>query len=213
MHRNHYLRETPSPGSDSVRQQFEQARGGSDSSLGELFDECRNYLLLVARQQLDSRMRVKSAPSDLVQETFIEARRQFAAFNGNDLPQWTAWLRQILLFKVSESVRRYRKTSKRDLDREVPLANDNSRLDVEHLLVAPESRAPGKHIRTDGDAIAAALARLPEHYQQVIRLRQWEALSFDEIAAKTNRTTGATQRMWARAVRRLREEVERDERK
>jgi len=196
----------------SVQLRFAKARAGNSTSLGQLLEGCRSYLLLVARQQTDRRIQVKSAPSDLVQETFIEARRQFADFNGNDNEQLAAWLRQILRFKVADSVRRYRKTAKRAVDREVPLTGVDSRPGAEELLIAPESRPARRHERADREALLHALARLPEHYRQIVKLRQWEGRRFDEIGVLMQRSPAAAQRLWARAIRRLRQEFERDER-
>ena len=45
-----------------------------------------------------------------------------------------------------------------------------------------------------------ALEQLPEHYQQVIRWRSWERLSFEEIARRTGRSAEAARKLWTRAV-------------
>jgi RNA polymerase sigma factor (sigma-70 family) len=54
----------------------------------------------------------------------------------------------------------------------------------------------------------AAISRLPDDYQQVLRLRYREDRSFDDIAAAMNRTANAVRKLWARAVERLQQELE-----
>ena len=63
-------------------QWLEAARAGSKEALGEALEACRNYLLMVANRQLDPQLRVKGGASDLVQETFLEAQRDFGRFQG-----------------------------------------------------------------------------------------------------------------------------------
>jgi hypothetical protein len=43
-----------------IAERLESARAGSRSALGDALDACRNYLLLVANQQLDSDLRGKA---------------------------------------------------------------------------------------------------------------------------------------------------------
>jgi RNA polymerase sigma-70 factor (ECF subfamily) len=50
-----------------------EARQGSREALGRLLEGCRHYLLLMANQDTGPDLRAKVAPSDLVQETFLEA--------------------------------------------------------------------------------------------------------------------------------------------
>ena len=76
---------------------LEQARRGDDAALGQLLELYRNYLRLVARSLISAALRVKLEPSDLVQETFLKAHREFAQFAGRSEPELVAWLRQILV--------------------------------------------------------------------------------------------------------------------
>jgi RNA polymerase sigma-70 factor (ECF subfamily) len=66
---------------------LEQARGGDVAALGQLLELYRNYLRLVARSLISGALRVKLEPSDLVQETFLKAHREFAQFAGQGEPE------------------------------------------------------------------------------------------------------------------------------
>ncbi len=66
---------------------LEQARNGNAGAHGELLELYRNYLRLVARSLISSALRVKLEPSDLVQETFLKAHREFTQFGGHSEPE------------------------------------------------------------------------------------------------------------------------------
>ena len=97
------------------------ARSGSRKALGEALEACRAYLLVVAQRELDPQLRAKAGASDLVQQTFLEAQRDFPQFQGESEAELLAWLRQVLLNNLSTFTRSYRATEKRRVDREVAL--------------------------------------------------------------------------------------------
>ncbi|MBX7165518.1 MAG: sigma-70 family RNA polymerase sigma factor [Pirellulales bacterium] len=188
---------------------IDQARAGSASSLGELFEQCRAYLLAVARQEMDSLLRVKTGASDLVQETFVDAQAAIGRFVGDSPEELLAWMRRILLNNLADRARSYRQTRKRHLTREIPLATGGSRPGLTAALVdhhpTPRSAALIQEAHT---ALGAALATLPAGYQEVIRLRHHRGLSFAEIGAALGRTENAARKLWVRAIEQLQAEFE-----
>src|SRR6516162_3607856 len=108
----------PAPETDKL---LAAARAGSAEALGKALETCRRYLLLVAERRLDPKLRAKGGASDLVQETFLEAQRDFDAFRGTSEAELLAWLSRLLLNNVGNFARRYRGTDKRDVGREVVL--------------------------------------------------------------------------------------------
>jgi RNA polymerase sigma-70 factor (ECF subfamily) len=90
-----------------------EARAGSSVAQGILLDRCRRYLLLIANETLDSDLRPKAGASDIVQETFLDAFRDFADFRGKNEEELLAWLTHILRHRVANNVRFYRTSQRR----------------------------------------------------------------------------------------------------
>ena len=74
-------RERPREAAD-VEKWIGEARQGDREALGRLLDICRHYLLLVANQELAPALWAKTAPSDIVQESLMEAGHTFPRFHG-----------------------------------------------------------------------------------------------------------------------------------
>jgi RNA polymerase sigma factor (sigma-70 family) len=72
---------------------------------------------------------------------------------------------------------------------------------------------PSRQLLADETAaeLAAALTRLSSDHQTVIRLRHQLGLQFNEIGERMGRSKDAVQKLWMRAVCRLREELLRGE--
>jgi RNA polymerase sigma-70 factor (ECF subfamily) len=183
-----------------------EARAGSRESLGKLFDLCHGYLLSVARGELDPHLQAKGGASDVLQETFLEAQRDFAGFRGSTDKELLAWLRRLLLNNLSNFSRDYREAAKRSIEREVPLDNGSAGAAE---AVPSDSLSPSAHALAgeQREALERVLQRLPADYQEVIRLRYQEELSFTEIAALMQRSSNAVRKLWLRAVEQVRKEM------
>jgi RNA polymerase sigma-70 factor (ECF subfamily) len=185
------------------------ARAGSREALGQALETCRNYLLLIAGRQLDPDLHAKGGASDLVQETFLEAQRDFARFQGTSEGELLAWLRQILLNNVANFTRRYRGTGKRAVGREVVVPADDSAAPPGAVLPDPWLTPSSEAVeREQARALQHALARLPDDYRQAIVLRYLEGRSFEEIGQLLSRSPDAARKLWSRAMERLRQEWE-----
>src|SRR5437868_2774970 len=77
----------------------------------------RQYLLLLARSYLGERPRGKFDPSDVVQQTLLEAHQKRGQFRGGSEAELAGWLRGILACAVADAVRGLGR-AKRDVGRE-----------------------------------------------------------------------------------------------
>ncbi len=184
------------------------ARAGSREALGQVLETFRGYLLLVADRELDPKLRAKGGASDLVQETFLEAQRDFAGFHGDSADELRAWLRRLLLNNVANFSRQYRERAKRDVGREVALeTGDSSRERGAGLAADTPSPSAQAMAHEQGETLARAVGRLPPDYRRVLALRHEEQLTFEEIGQRMQRTANAARMLWLRAVERLQKEM------
>src|SRR5688572_32875693 len=108
---------------------FTSARAGSNSSLGRLLTLYTNYLKLLVTAQLDDRLRGRVSPSDIVQESFFEAHRDFPQFRGQTPGEFVVWLRRIVVNNILRVVEQHVLTEKRDVRREVAIEEIGRRLE------------------------------------------------------------------------------------
>ena len=183
------------------------AQSGDGAALGQLLEVYYDYLALLARLQIGRRLQGKVDASDLVQETFLKAHRDFAQFRGTSEAEWVSWLRQILAFNLAHEVRRYCGTQRRDvrLERELEAdLNESSRVLDQGLMARQSSPSQRASRREQAVLLAAALAKLPEDYREVIILSHLQGMSFPEAARSMGRTLDSVKNLWARALARLR---------
>jgi RNA polymerase sigma-70 factor (ECF subfamily) len=186
-----------------------RCRAGEARAREELFDRYQAYLRVLAGAQLGPHLRAKCAPSDIVQQTLLEAHRDFAAFQGSGESELLAWLRRILAHNLYNEARRFA-TRQRDAAREVSLEQvqagvDRSSVALGRCLAAQAPTPSQDAVRREGAVrLADALARLPADYQTVLLLRVFEELSAEETARRMGRTPGAVRMLQMRALTALR---------
>ena len=110
----------------------------------------RDYLLTLARGQIDPRLRSKTDPSDIVQQTLLEAHQQEKAFCGQTKGQKAAWLRQILAHNLADAMRRFRR-AKRDISQERSLQAelDQSSAKLEGWIAADQSSPSHQAVKNE----------------------------------------------------------------
>ena len=170
----------------------------------------RQYLSLIARLQLDQTLLGKISSSDIVQDTFLNAKRGFSEFRGQSERELVAWLRRIMANRLAEAARFF-DTKRRDakLERAMEGRVDQSSLAIDRWLTA-SSPTPSEQVSNREQAVllANALGALPADYREVLVLRHLEDLSFPDISARMNRTLDSVKNVWARAIVKLRSELE-----
>lgn len=186
---------------------LDRAREGDVGARNELFDRCRNYVSILARVHIESWLQAKVDPSDLVQQTLLEAYRGMGKFEGQSEGEWLAWLKQILKHNATDYIRRYKGTAKRRIQREVPMEAPRHGSSLFRIDPSDPADTPSQMVLQQENEIqlAEAVSRLDEDYQEVILLRNVQRLSFNEVAERMDRSRPAVQMLWLRALRKLKE--------
>ncbi|HEY1686164.1 MAG TPA: sigma-70 family RNA polymerase sigma factor [Tepidisphaeraceae bacterium] len=200
----------PTPPAPAPLTLLGRGRSGDAQALGSLLKSYSPYLTLIARMQIGKRLQAKLDEDDVVQETFLEAARQFPNFRGNSEAELTAWLRTILAGQIALALRRYLGTQGRDLhmERELNVQLDQSSRMLDRGLVG-SGTTPSQNVsrREQSVLLAEALEKLPADYREVIVLRHLEQLSFADVSAKMNRSVDSVQKLWVRGLKLLRESM------
>ena len=195
----------------NLRRLLIAAKGGDTDSLGELLATYQNYLKLLARTHLDDKIRGRVSPSDVVQETMLEAHCDFPKFRGDSDGEFFAWLRRILVNNLARAVEQHVLAAKRDVRREV--SRDHIKTSLDRSTMRLEAMLSDHRPSVESDAtvqeqivqLANAVGRLAPDHREVIVLRHLKGISFAKISEQMNRSSGATRMLWLRAIEQLRQ--------
>ncbi len=178
------------------------ARAGNRQALGQLIEQVRDYLMLVADRELDDAVRAKVGASDVVQQTMLEAGRDLGRFRGDTPGELRSWLIRILRHNLTDVTREYRGTQRRDIGREIRVIDGG--LD----LVSKQRTASSICRRVEADAqLDRAMTQLPKQYQAAISLRHVSGLEWSEVGSRLGLSAEAARKIWARALAKLREQL------
>ena len=202
---------------EAASELIRRCRQGEAPAREQLFDRYRHYLQVLARAQLGRHLRTKCDPSDIVQQTLLEAHRDFGEFQGCREAELLAWLRRILAHNLFNEARHFA-AQQRDAAREVSMEQMRAGVDQSSLALGNCLAAAGPSPSQDAAEresavrLADALSRMPSDYQTVLLLRVFEELPAEEVAQRMERTAGAVRLLQMRALAALRDELSASER-
>jgi RNA polymerase sigma-70 factor (ECF subfamily) len=173
---------------------------------GPGLERYRTYLRVLARLHLDPRLQGKLEPSDVVQQTLLQAYQARDQFRGSTEGELAAWLRQILARHLGNLVRdfgRARRDVGRERSLEAALAESSARLEA---WVAAEQSSPSQRAERQEQAVrvAEALAQLPEAQREALVLQHWQGWSLDDIGKHLGRSPAAVAGLIKRGIKQLR---------
>ena len=165
----------------------------------------REYLRLLARLQVDPRLRGQLDPSDIVQQTLLKAHERLDQFRGRTDDELRAWLRAILARTLVDAVRKFgRRKGDRAQSLEAALEQSSAKLEV--LLASEESSPSQGALRAERlIELAEALARLPEDQRTAVELRYLSGLAVPDVAEQMGRSTVSVTGLLYRGMKALRD--------
>ena len=186
-----------------------QAREGDAQARSELLGDLQRYLSFVANKQFDRELQAKMGPSDIVQQSMLQAVDNLDQFRGETVAEFRGWLRKILVNQARQ-MKRDLHADKRDVEREQRLADSQSR-ELPGWM-ADSMPTPGTRAATDeqNDAIQRALSRLSAEDRQIIQWRSWEGLKLEEIAERLGVSVSTASRRWYQALVAFKEQLKHD---
>ena len=164
----------------------------------------REYLRLLARLQLDPRLRLQLDPSDVVQQTLLKAQERIQQFRGQTDPELRSWLRAILARNLADAVRSFRRC-KGDRAHSLEAALEESSAKLEAFLASEESSPSQRAMRVERLLeLAAELQRLPEDQRTAVELRYLNGLAVPDVASQMGRSTVSVTGLLFRGMKSLR---------
>ena len=191
--------------SADTQELLRQVRAGEQKARDRLFARHRPFLRRFVALRADPRLRARFDPSDLVQETQLEALRRLEDYLAEPTLSFRLWLRQLAYDRLLHLRRDHFKAQRRSVGREVHLPEDSSVQLARQLL----SRAPQPSAELLNQEFARrvreAVHQLPEADEEIVLLRNFEGLSNQEAAELLNLKPAAASQRYGRALIRLRE--------
>jgi RNA polymerase sigma-70 factor, ECF subfamily len=183
--------------------------GVAESSL----EQFRSYLRLLARLHLDPRLQGKLDPSDIVQQTFLQAHQARHTFHGKTEAELAGWLRRILARNLSHAVRDFGR-DRRNVERERSLEEvfAASSAHLQDWLHAEES-SPVQQAEFNEQTLrlAESLEKLPEPQRSAVLLHYWNQQTVPEIARILEKTPTAVAGLLKRGLHTLRQQMKEPE--
>ena len=152
---------------------------GDEAAWQALYDAAFEPLLAYALWRCGQR---RDLAEEVVQETWLVAVRRIREFDP-ERGSFLAWLRGIAANVLRAQLRRMRRPACPALDLDGVPAPSTAEIEQ----------------REQADAIARALAELPEHYEAVLRAKYLDRQSVEQIAAAWNETPKAIESLLTRA--------------
>ncbi|MDR3636575.1 MAG: sigma-70 family RNA polymerase sigma factor [Isosphaeraceae bacterium] len=189
---------------------IERAHRGDQAARQQLLEYYRDYLRRMVAVRLDRRLAARIDPSDVVQETLVEAAGRLDEYLREQPIPFFAWLRQLAGEQVVDVHRRHVSAQRRSVtleQQDADLPDASADWLVRRLFAADTS--PSNHLMREErhERLKAALATLPQRDREVLVMRHLEQLSIAEIAAMLEIGEPAVKSRLLRALIRIRERM------
>ena len=184
-----------------------RVRQGDQAALSELFERYRPQLRRMVELRLDPRLAARVAPSDVLQEAYIDSLSRYEHFFKREGASFYVWLRLIVNQSLVDLHRRHLAAKMRDAGHEasMPWAHATSVSLARHLVAQMES--PSQIVRKEETLaqVQAALESLDPLDREILTLRHFEELGNNEVAELLGLQKSAASNRYVRALGRLRE--------
>jgi RNA polymerase sigma-70 factor (ECF subfamily) len=181
-----------------------QAKGGDRAALDRLMQHCYERVRNIVRVRLSAQLRQRVDGSDILQETFTAAVRDFDRFDIGDNGNIINWLATIAQHQICAAAD-FHNALKRDAARDRPLPSGDDSSSSLHTPAA-SGPSPSEQVsqREQVERVLTCLAEMPEEPRELILLRDFAGASWEAVAAALPGSTPDSARMrYGTAVREL----------
>lgn len=188
----------------------EQAVRGDDQAWQRLMSDHWPRLRRMVALRMDPRLQGRIDPSDVVQESYIDAARRLPEYVKNPAMPFFVWLRWLVGQRLMEQHRRHLGAQARDVSREVSLYNgafpEATAADLAANVIGEFSTPSQAAIRVEQTKrLQEALESLEPIDREILVLRHFEQLSNGEAAEVLDLDKSTASKRYARALIRLKD--------
>ncbi len=190
----------------------ERAVNGDDQAWKTLMEEHWARLRRMVALRMDPRLQGRIDPSDIVQESYIDAARRLPEYVKNPMMPFFVWLRWLVGQRLMEQHRRHLGAQTRDASRDVSMYHGNfpeaSTADLAATLLGSLSSPSQSAIRMErAMKLQQALDSLEPIDREILVLRHFEQLSNGEVAEVLSLDKSAASKRYTRALLRLKDSL------
>jgi RNA polymerase sigma-70 factor (ECF subfamily) len=176
---------------------------GNRQALDRLLARHQPELEAFSRIHLDTGLRARLDPSDLVQEVQLEAVERIHDFLERRPMPFHLWIRKTAYQRLLHLRKRHRTAARRSVEREVPLPDRSSLLLAAPLLAGGLSPSEQAESREQAERISQAVAELAEADRELLLMRHAQDMPYEEIALLLDVEPAAARKRYGRALIRL----------
>jgi RNA polymerase sigma-70 factor (ECF subfamily) len=195
----------PEPDSFETERMLQQLGTGNEQAFDQLFGKHRSALRRFVALRLDPRLRPRVDPSDVVQETQLEAFRRLPDYLERRPMPFRLWLRKTAYERLLKTHRHHAETARRSVAREVALPDDSSLLLGQQLQATGPSPSEQLAQRELIRRVRQAVSRLPDMDREILFMRYFEEQSYHDLSCVLEIDPAAARKRYGRALLRLRE--------
>lgn len=174
-----------------------RAKHGDDDALDRLFRRYYDRVRRIVKMRLGSKLKAKLEIEDILQDTFVTAVEAFDRFEMRDDASLINWLARLAEHKIIAAAD-YHSAKKRDSGREVRLHkrtyDDSSAISQElaDSIDGPSTLVEQSELK---GIIEDCISELSRDYRELVLLRDYAGMTWEQIAIETHRPTPEAARM------------------
>lgn len=172
---------------------LKDALTGSSEALEQLYERISPRLLAYIHLRMGRDLRARLESRDILQAALMRSFERLDDFRGSDPRALGAWLARIAEREIADRAD-YHHRQRRDAARDAPL---DEGAEVPALVRSALTQAI---LDEKARALEAAMDSLSDAHREIILLRQFEELSFPEIARRLGKSEDACRMQLARAM-------------
>ncbi len=184
---------------------LQRLTAGDRSALAELFREFRPTLRRLVELRLVGPLTRRVDPSDVLQETYLDASQKLTAYLSHPRVSLFVWLRGLTLDRLAKVQRRHVGTKGRAVSCELRLPEASSLSLGRNLLAAGPT--PSRIVEQDElrRQVTGALQQLGDRDREVLVMRHFEGMTNVQVAEALGLSDSAASMRYGRALKRLKE--------